>query len=328
MKIDFHNHFYPPGYLEKFEQWGRHRYEFVPDKNGLKIVKQKGARFLAITPQHVSVEQRLADMDRLGIDMEVLTLTSPSVYFSTRKRNQYLAKMSNDFFADLCQKHPRRFTAFASVPLAHPDNAIEELHRAVEHLGMKGVVLGSNIDGKHLHSKEFWPFYKEVDRMNLPIFIHPMVPVHPESFAEFVLVPLVGFCMDTTVSVAKMVFSGLFEKYPNLTLVLPHLGGTLPFLFERIDAGYKAYAECQPHITKPPSSYLKKFYYDTVSFYTPALMCTYLAVGADHMVMGSDYPHVIGDITRSVSSILELNIPQEEKEKILGGNAKKILKLS
>jgi aminocarboxymuconate-semialdehyde decarboxylase len=327
MRIDFHNHFYPPGYLEKFEQWGKRSYEFIPDKSGIKIVKQKGARFLAITPQHVSVEQRIADMDRIGIDMEVLTLTSPSVYFSTRKRNNYLAKMSNDFFADLCQKHPSRFVAFATVPLLHPEDAVAELHRAVKDLGMKGVVLGSNIGGKHLHSKEFWPLYEEVDRLGVPIFIHPMVPVHPESFAEFVLVPLVGFCMDTTVTVAKMVFSGLFEKHPNLTMILPHLGGTLPFLFERLDAGYNSYAECKPHITKPPSHYLKKFYYDTVSFYEPALMCTYGAVGADRMVMGSDYPHVIGDITRSVSSILDLKISREEKEKILGENGKKILKL-
>jgi aminocarboxymuconate-semialdehyde decarboxylase len=328
MRIDLHNHFYPPGYLEKFEKWGKHLYEFTPEKNGLTIVKQKGARFLAITPQHVSVEQRLEDMDRIGIDVQVLTLTSPSVYFSTRKRNLYLARMSNDFFADLCHKHPSRFVAFGTVPLGNLDDAVEELHRAVKDLGMKGVVLGSNIGGKHLHSKEFWPLYEEIHQLKVPIFIHPMVPEHPEPFAEFVLVPLVGFCMDTTVSVAKMVFSGLFERYPNLTLILPHLGGTLPFLFERIDAGYRSYVECQPHITKPPTQYLKKFYYDTVSFYTPALMCTYLAVGADHMVMGSDYPHVIGDITRSVSSILELNIPQEEKEKILGGNAKRILKLS
>jgi len=159
------------------------------------------------------------------------------------------------------------------------------------------------------------------------MFIHPMVPAHPEPFAEFVLVPLVGFCMDTTVSVAKMVFSGLFEKYPDLTLILPHLGGVLPFLFERIDAGYRNYAECQPNIKKLPSEYFKKFYYDTVSFYEPALMCTYRAVGADHMVMGSDYPHVIGDIGRSISSILELNISPEEKEKILGENGKRILNL-
>ena len=326
MKIDFHNHFYPPEYLKKLEQWGK-RYEFVQDPTGLKIVKEKGARWLGITSQHVSVEQRIADMDRIGIDIQVITLTAPNVYFTTRKRNLALAKMSNDFFADLCQKNPRRFIAIASVPLADPDDAITELHRAAKDLGMKGIVLGSNIDGRHLHSKEFWPFYEEVNRLNLPILIHPMVPVHPESMAEFTLVPLVGFLMDTTLSVAKMVYSGLFEKYPNLTLVLPHLGGTLPFLMERLDHGYRAYAECQPYIKKPPSQYLKQFYFDTVSFHRPALLCTYYAVGADHMVLGSDYPHVIGDISRAVSSIDELDIPREDKEKIFGENAKKILKL-
>jgi aminocarboxymuconate-semialdehyde decarboxylase len=326
MKIDFHNHFYPPEYLKRLEQWGR-RYEFIQDPTGLKIVKEKGARFLGITSQHVSVEQRIADMDRIGIEIQVLTLTTPNVYFSTRKRNLFLAKMSNDFFAELCQKYPQRFIAFASVPLNHPEDAIEELHRAVKDLGMKGVVLGSNIDGKHLHSEEFWPFYGEVDRLNLPIFIHPMVPAHPESMVEYPLVPLVGFVMDTTLSVAKMVYSGLFEKFPNLTLILPHLGGTLPFLFERIDNGYRAYRECQANITKPPSQYLKQFYYDTVSFYQPALMCTYYSVGADHMVLGSDYPHVIGDISKSVSSINALDIPFEDKEMIFGKNGKKILKL-
>ena len=326
MKIDFHNHFYPPEYLKRLEQWGR-RYEFIQDPTGLKIVKEKGARFLGITSQHVSVEQRIADMDRSGIEIQVLTLTSPNVYFSTRKRNLFLAKMSNDFFAELCHKYPQRFMAFASVPLNHPEDAIEELHRAVKDLAMKGVVLGSNIDGKHLHSKEFWPFYGEVDRLDVPIFIHPMVPAHPESMVEFSLVPLVGFVMDTTLSVAKMVYSGLFEKFPKLTLILPHLGGTVPFLFERIDNGYRAYRECQANITKPPSQYLKQFYYDTVSFFPPALMCTYDAVGAEHMVMGSDYPHVIGDISKSVSSINALDIPFEEKEMIFGKNGKKILKL-
>jgi aminocarboxymuconate-semialdehyde decarboxylase len=326
MKIDFHNHFYPPDYLKKLEEWGR-RYEFVQDPSGLKIVKEKGARWLGITSQHVSVDQRIDDMDRIGIDIQVITLTAPNVYFTTRKRNLTLAKMSNDFFAELCQKNPRRFIAIGSVPLADPDDAIAELHRMVKDLGMKGVVLGSNIDGKHLHSKEFWPFYAEVDRLNLPIVIHPMVPLHPESMAEFTLVPLVGFLMDTTLSVAKMVYSGLFEKYPNLKLVLPHLGGTLPFIMERIDHGYRAYPECQPNIKKPPSEYLKQFYFDTVSFHRPALLCTYYAVGADHMVLGSDYPHVIGDIGRAVSSIDELDIPKEDKEKIFSENAKKILKI-
>jgi aminocarboxymuconate-semialdehyde decarboxylase len=235
--------------------------------------------------------------------------------------------MSNDFFAELCQKYLQRFIPFASVPLDHPEDAIEKLHRAVKDLRMKGVVLGSNIDGKHLHSKKFWPSYEEVNRLNLPIFIHPMVPIHPETMAEFPLAPLIGFLMDTTQSVAKMVYSGLFEKYPNLTLILPHLGGTLPFIFERLDNGYRSYVGCQPYIKKIPSEYLKQFYYGTVSFYRPALMCTYDAVVADHMVLGSDYPHVIGDISKSLFSLEELDISQEEKEKILGENGKKILKL-
>ncbi len=326
MNIDFHNHFYPPEYLNKLEEWGT-RYEFVQNPSGLKIVKEKGARFLGITSEHVSPEQRIADMDRIGIDLQVLTLTTPSVFFSTRKRNRFLAQMSNDYFADLCQKYPDRFTAFASVPLKHPDDAIAEVRRAVKELGMKGVALGTNIDGTHLHSKAFWPFYEEVERLDVPIFLHPMVPAHPESMAEFALVPLVGFVMDTTMTVSKMVFSGLFEKFPQLTFILPHLGGTLPFLFERLDNGYRAYEECQPNCSRPPSTYLKNLYYDTVSFYEPALMCTYLAVGADHMVMGSDYPHVIGDISKSVSSIEALPISPEEKRKILGENGKKILKL-
>ena len=326
MKIDFHNHFYPSEYLKKLEEWGR-RYEFTHDATGLKIVKEKGARFLGITPQMEDAEKRIADMDRLGLDIQVLTLSTPNVYFSTRKRNLHLAKLSNDYYAELCQKYPKRFIAFASVPLGHPEDAIPELQRCVKDLGMKGVVLGTNIDGRHLHVKEFWPFYEEVSRMDLPIFLHPMVPTHPETMAEWPLVPLIGFVMDTTLTVSKMVYSGLFEKYPNLTLILPHSGGTIPFLLERINNGYKAFPDCRDHISKAPSEYLKNFYYDTVSFHRPALMCTYHTFGADRMVLGSDYPHVIGDMARSISNIEELDIPAEDKAKILGGNGKKILKL-
>jgi aminocarboxymuconate-semialdehyde decarboxylase len=326
MKIDFHNHFYPTEYLKKLEEWG-HRYEFTHDLAGLKIVKEKGARYLGITPQMEVAEKRIEDMDRYGIDIQVLTLSTPNVYFSTRKRNLHLAQMTNDFFAGLVQKFPKRFISFCSVPLGNPDDAIKELHRAVKDLGMKGVCLGTNINGTHLHVKEFWPFYDEVHRLKLPIFLHPMVPLHPETMAEWPLVPLVGFVMDTTLTVTKMVYSGLFEKYPDLVLILPHLGGTLPFLYERIDNGYRAFPDVKASIPKLPSEYLKNLYYDTVSFHPASLMCGYQTFGPDHMVLGSDYPHVIGDMSKSVSSIQALNIPEADKEKIFGGNGKKILNL-
>ncbi len=326
MKIDFHNHFYPTEYLKKLEEWG-HRYEFTHDANGLKIVKEKGARFLGITPQMEAAERRIEDMDRYGIDIQVLTLSTPNVYFSTRKRNLYLAQMTNDYFAELVQKYPKRFIGFCSVPLGNPDDAIAELHRAVKDLGMKGVVLGTNIQGTHLHVKEYWPFYEQVHRFRLPVFLHPMVPLHPATMAEWPLVPLIGFVMDTTLTVTKMVYSGLFEKYPDLVLILPHMGGTIPFLYERIDNGYRAFPDVKAGLPKLPSEYLKNFYYDTVSFHIPSLMCGYQTFGADHMVLGSDYPHVIGDMSRSVSTIESLKIPEEDKAKIFGENGKKILKL-
>ena len=325
MKIDFHNHFYPTEYLKKLEEWG-HRYEFTHDRVGLKIVLEKGARFLGITPQMEDPAKRIEDMDRIGVDIQVLTLSTPNVYFSTRKRNLYLAKLVNDRFAEICQKYPKRFMAFASVPLGHVNDAIEELHRAVNDLGMKGVVLGTNINGKHLHLKEFWPFYEEVERLDLPLFLHPMVPAHPEMLTE-IPVAVIAFLMDTTFSVAKMAYYGVFERFPKLTLILPHLGGTIPFLFERIDDGYRVFPDFKETISRLPSEYLKRHYYDTVSFHRPALRCVYETVGADHMVLGSDYPHVIGHIGKAFSIIDELDIPKEEKEKIFGENGKKLLNL-
>jgi aminocarboxymuconate-semialdehyde decarboxylase len=325
MKIDFHNHFYPTEYLRKLEEWGR-RYEFTHDAEGLKIVKEKGARFLGITPQMEDPAKRIEDMDRIGVDLQVLTLSTPNVYFSTRKRNLYLARLVNDYFAGICQKYPRRFMAFASVPLGNPDDAIAELHRGVSDLGMKGIVLGTNIDGKHLHLKEFWPFYEEVERLDLPVLLHPMVPVHPETLTE-IPIAVIAFLMDTTFTVAKMAYYGVFERFPKLTLILPHLGGTIPFLLERIDDGYKVFPDFKQNIPKLPSEYLKRLYYDTVSFHRPSLMCVYQTVGADQMVMGSDYPHVIGHGSRAITAIEELDIPREDKEKIFGENGKKLLKL-
>jgi aminocarboxymuconate-semialdehyde decarboxylase len=191
---------------------------------------------------------------------------------------------------------------------------------------MKGVVLGTNIDGKHLHLKEFWPFYEEVEKLDLPIFLHPMVPYPPEIYAD-VPVSVIGFLMDTTLTVTKMVYYGVFEKYPKLKMILPHSGGTIPFLWERIDNGYRVFPDFKQTISKVPSEYMKNFYFDTVSFHKPSLMCLYHTVGADHMVLGSDYPHVIGSITQSVSTIEELDIPQEDKAKIFWGNGEKLLNL-
>ena len=152
-----------------------------------------------------------------------------------------------------------------------------------------------------------------------------MLPPNPEPFTEYVLGPLVGFPFDTTLPVARMCFDGMLRELPNIRWIIGHLGGAIPYLMERLDSGYRDFAECRVNIDQLPSTYLKKLYYDTVTFSPHNLRLARDLVGVDHMVMGSDYPHLLGSIERSVTSIESLPIPEYEKEKIFSGNALGIL---
>jgi len=192
-------------------------------------------------------------------------------------------------------------------------------------LQLNGVVLLSNIGGKPLTLPEYRPFFEEANRMGLCIFLHPMIPLNSEPFREYVLGPIVGFPFDTTLAVARMCYSGMFEEFTNIRWIIGHLGGAVPYLMERMDNGFRDFAECREKIDKLPSVYLKQLYYDTVSFSPYTLKMVRDMVGADHMVMGSDYPHLLGSIDRAVSSIEGLQVTEQEKEEIFSGNALSIL---
>ncbi|MGB3863093.1 MAG: amidohydrolase family protein, partial [Candidatus Aminicenantaceae bacterium] len=157
--------------------------------------------------------------------------------------------------------------------------------------------------------------------------IHPSFPVGVEAMTDYWLMPLVGFPFDTTLTAAKLVFSGIVGRYPRIEWILGHLGGAIPYLAERLDRGYHAFKECREHISKPPSEFLKGFYYDTVNFDTKALRLAIDFAGVDHLVAGSDYPHQIGSLTKMKSSIEELDISDKEKAAIFSGNATRLLGL-
>ena len=269
--------------------------------------------------------KRLKDMDRVGIDVEVISLSTPNIFFADETRQPEVARTLNDAYAELIAKHPNRFKGFASIPMDAPDAALDELHRAIDELKLNGVVLLSNIKGRALTSPIYRPFFEEANRMNLCIFLHPMLPANPEPYTEYVLGPLVGFPLDTTLAVARMCFDGLLRELPNIRWVIGHLGGAIPYLMERLDSGYRDFAETKVKIDQLPSVYLKKLYYDCVTFNPYNLHLLRDEVGTEHMLMGSDYPHLLGSIEKSVSSIEALAIPQAEKQRILGGNALSIL---
>src|SRR6185503_12711742 len=190
-------------------------FSFDKDPTGRTIITHKGARFFGVTPPMSDPNKRLEDMDRVGIDVEVISVSTPNIFFADETRQPEVARIMNDAYADLIAKHPKRFNGFASIPMDAPDAALNELHRAIDELKFNGVVLLSNIKGRALTSPIYRPFFEEANRMNLCIFLHPMIPVYSEPFTEYVLGPLVGFPFDTTLAVARMCFSGMLRELPN-----------------------------------------------------------------------------------------------------------------
>jgi aminocarboxymuconate-semialdehyde decarboxylase len=295
------------------------------DEWGRQILVQHGNRVVTITAPMNDITQRLVDMDQIGIDMQVLTLSIPSVDIFPIEIGENLARLINDEIGEISHQNPDRFMAFATLPFADPDRTVKELERCIETLKFKGACIGTNINGVWLDNPLLYPFYERMSEYDLPIHIHPRAPIDKETYKDYRLGPMIGFEMDLCVAVVRLVMGGVMDRFPNLKFIVSHLGGAIPYLAERVQNCYEAYPECQGNTSGPAREYLKRFYYDTVSFFEPALMCAYSFVGAGHMVLGSDYPHVIGDIREAITSIENLGIPQTEKEWIYSKNLLKLI---
>lgn len=322
--FDLHTHYYPPAYFERIRAIPS-EFAFDQSPTGQTIIKYRGARFFGITPAMTDPEQRIEAMDSAGIDVEVVSLSTPNVFFAEAQHQEAVARLVNDSYAELIAKYPKRFKGFASIPMDDPDAALKELHRAIHELKLNGVILLSNIRGNALTSPAYRSFFAEANRMKLCIFLHPMLPANAEPFREYVLGPIIGFPFDTTLAVARMCYDGMLREFPDIRWIIGHLGGAVPYLMERMDNGWRDFAECREKIDQLPSTYLKRLYYDTVSFSSYTLKMVRDMVGADHMVMGSDYPHLLGSIERAVSSIETLDIADSEKHQIFESTALSIL---
>ena len=324
MKFDLHTHFYTEAFFQTIRDLPS-EFSFGTSSTGQTIITHRGARFFGVTPAMTDVSKRLEDMDRVGIDVEVVSLSTPNVFFADADHQPAVARTINDSYAELIAQHPARFKGFASIPMDAPDAALHELHRAIDELKLNGVILLSNIGGRPLTSPDYRPFFEEANRMKLCIFLHPMIPAASDAFREYVLGPIVGFPFDTTLAVARMCYDGMFAELPDIRWIIGHLGGAVPYLMERMDNGFRDFADCRVKIDQLPSVYLKRLYYDTVAFSPHTLKMVREMVGADHMVMGSDYPHLLGSIDRAVSSIESLQISETEKQQMFSGTALSIL---
>ena len=321
--VDFHNHFYPPAYLDALRA-GPSSVRVSVDRDGNPVLYYPGDYNVAV-PGHRDIAYRQQVLDEEGVDLQVLTLTTPGTHVEEPARAAELARLVNDAFAAIARERAGRFTALATLPLNDPAASVVELRRAVRDLGLRGAMVFSNVNGVALADARYEPLYAAADELEAVLHIHPTHPVGVEAMQEYWLMPLVGFPWDTTLAAAQLVFAGVPERYPRIHWVLGHLGGAIPYIAERLDRGYRAFRECRAHIPRPPSEYLRRFYLDTVNFDPEALGLAIAFAGADHLLAGSDYPHMIGSIPAMLASIRGLDIAEADKTAILGGNAERLL---
>src|SRR6185437_8873701 len=185
---------------------------------------------------------------------------------------------------NLCKQHPDRFIGFATLPLGDVQASLTELERAIHELGMKGIAIGSNIDGVQLDDPELEPVWARIDALRLPVFEHPMFPKEMPGFNSFELPLRLGFVFDTTLSASRLIYSGVFERYPNFPYVMSHTGGALLMVLERLDNGYRLFPDCRKFISNLPSEYAKRLYYDTTAFGQSALEFAIKSIGAEHLL--------------------------------------------
>ena len=278
-------------------------------------------------------KRRISDMDSAGIDMQILSLTSPGVVQLEEKEAIKVARESNDFLVDAVKKNPTCFAAFATIPTISPEKAAEELERMVYDHDFKGAVINGHVQGRYLDDKFFWPIFEKAEALGVPIYLHPTQPpkavvdTYYKGFAPNVSYMFAnagwGWHIETALHVLRLILGGVFDKYPKLQIVIGHLGESLPFMLNRVD-------NMPPEMTKlkhPVSYYLRENIHYTFSGFnfTPTFIDLMLQVGVDRIMFSADYPYA--SMQEAKEFLDKLPISPADREKIAHGNAEKLLKL-
>jgi predicted TIM-barrel fold metal-dependent hydrolase len=322
LKIDVHAHMYHRTYLDDLDSVLRNSGSAV-DAATMGL----GAR-VSRDPAMFRPDDRLEIMDRIGIDCQVLSLSIPFSYAGDAATRLRLSQTSNDHFADVIARHPKRFFGFATLPLPDVDASLRELERCLDQLHMVGVVFGSNIRGEmRLDHPHLAPIFDEMDRRGTTAFLHPNTPIcSGPDLQDFNLNAGLGYFFDTGITVYRMIFSGMLERYRRLHVIVPHLGGMLPVMMGRIEGNYQRHPACQ-NIPKSPTEYMKELYFDTVSFHPPALRLCADMFGAGHLMLGSDYPLGSGTLEEALRFVTDSGLSAAEQDQVLGANAARVLAL-
>ncbi|HXF65245.1 MAG TPA: amidohydrolase family protein [Burkholderiales bacterium] len=325
--IDIHAHYFPESYLKLVAEHGaRCGATVTRDASGALFIQVGLAlRTGPITADFYDLEDRVRKMERAGVGMHALSLTQPMVYWADDDLAVKLCVAFNDALAEAHRRYPDRFVGLACLPFQNARLALEELERAARLPGIRGVYMATAVRDRELSDRSLFPVYERIADLGLPLFLHPMM-INNERLKQYYLINLLGNPFDTAIAAAHLIFGGVLDAFPKLEVCLPHAGGALPILRGRLDRGFEIRGECKV-IPRPPSAYLRRFVYDTISYSEEIMDYLVGLVGADRIVMGSDYCFDIAyeDPVAVVKAMKSLS--EAERRKVLWENAARLLRL-
>jgi aminocarboxymuconate-semialdehyde decarboxylase len=331
--VDIHAHYFPEAYLNLFNEDGRRfgaESHITPDGFYFKVpatlgVTSPGSSSAPLAAKFIDLKQRIAEMDKQRVSVQALSLTSPMVYWGDAEFDHKLATAWNDAASAAHRSYPTRLVGLLTLPMLYPDRAIEELNRAVKLPGMRGVYMGTNINGDDLDSARFEPVWARIEDLGLPVFLHPLQTIGGERLRPYYFENLLGNPIDTAIAACHLIFGGVLDRHPKLRITLPHGGGVLPILTGRLDRGWQVRPEAK-HLPNAPSKYLQRFTYDTIVHSKPVMEFLIKEVGAERVMIGSDYCYAMG-YERPLQFLEQLDLDSKQRTRIMGDTAATLLKL-
>ena len=322
MRIDIHAHQIDRRFYAELERLPGISVREPGD--GRRELRRGSATYMWSRPDWFAHDHCLRDMDAKAIDIRILSLSAPNVRAFEAARQPDLARTFNDNLLARCERAPDRLRGLCCLPLADVPAALVELERVRSHGQFAGIAMGSSIGGLPLNHPALEPVWARLNALRIPVVEHPMYPENTSGLDEYELPIRVGFMYETTTALTRMIYGGIFERYPDFPYVVAHTGAALLVLLDRLDNGYRIFPDCRRDITRLPSTFVRQLYFDTCAFSEHALRLACAVVGPERLLFGTDYPYIDAD----AGHVERLALGQAEQSAILGGNAARLFGLA
>ena len=326
-RVDFHTHIIPEQLPDFAAKYGGERWPVIEKtcSCGANIMIS-GKLFREITDQCWDPNKRIEDMVHEGVDLQVISpIPVTFSYWAPAHAADEMARLQNDFISDTVRSYPNRFIGLGTVPLQHVEASIREMDRCMHELGLKGIEIGTNVNGMNLDDPSLLPFFEMCEKWEVPLFIHPWETLGRERMPRHNFMYTVGMPSETALAAASLVSGGVIEKFPKLKVCFAHGGGSFPYILPRLDQGWEVW----PHLRvteHPPSHYTKNFYFDSLNYDPINMKLMIERFGHDKIVMGTDYPFPLREIPPGQVIELTIGLMPEQRAAMLGGNALEFLK--